>query len=145
MILLFFRYADTCIQFIDPVDVTDEFFKIECFLKSAASDNSIYTDYHAFIPVRNNTINVHPYNDPLIKNSVSVIALGLDTVSRLNLHRQMPLTAEFIKTRLHGVDLLGYNKVADNTFPNVIPVLTGHFHEELTKSCWPTGQSVFDN
>lgn len=138
-----FRFADTCIKFNDPVKVTDEFIKIQCFLKSSGSNNSIYIDYHAFNLVRNNTTNVRPY-DPLIKNSASVIALGLDTVSRLNFHRQMPLTAEFIKTHLNGIELLGYNKVADNTFPNVIPVLTGHFHEELTKSCWPTWQSVFD-
>lgn len=79
------------------------------------------------------------------KDSVSVLIIGVDAVSRLNLHRQMPLTLKFLKKNLSAVEFLGYNKVADNTFPNLIPVLTGLSEEELKQSCWPSGQSVFDN
>lgn len=40
--------------------------------------------------------------------------------------------------------MLGYNKVGDNTFPNLIPILTGMNVNELKKECWPTSDSYFD-
>lgn len=57
----------------------------------------------------------------------------------------MPLTVSFLKKNLQAVELLGYNKVADNTFPNLIPVLTGLSVEELKQTCWPSEKYVFDD
>nr|CAH7717381.1 unnamed protein product [Callosobruchus chinensis] len=70
--------------------------------------------------------------------------MGLDAVSRLNLHRQMPKTVEYLK-QIGSVEMLGYNKVADNTFPNLMPVLAGLSEEELTRTCWPKKWSRFDD
>lgn len=40
--------------------------------------------------------------------------------------------------------MLGYNKVGDNTFPNLIPILTGMSVNELKKECWLSPESYFD-
>lgn len=56
---------------------------------------------------------------------LGVAVIGLDSMSRLNFMRQLPLSYRFITENLGGVVLLGFNKVGENTFPNVIPMLTG--------------------
>lgn len=71
--------------------------------------------------------------------------VGVDSMSRLNFYRQMPLTLNFLKTNLRAVEFFGYNKVADNTFLNLIPVLAGLSEKELNESCWPSEESVFDD
>lgn len=78
------------------------------------------------------------------KEAVSVLILGIDSVSRLNLHRKMPETSRILKN-LGAIEMLGYNKIADNTFPNLIPLLTGLYEEELKTSCWPESKCVFDS
>ncbi len=42
-----------------------------------------------------------------------------------------PCLYRFITNTLGGVPLYGYNKVGDNTKPNVIPLLTGLFYEQV--------------
>jgi hypothetical protein len=111
-------------------------------------DNKVvYKNYHAFIPIkldveklcqstRNNTIGKN-------KERLSVLVLGMDAVSRLNFHRQMPKTQSLLQS-MDAIELIGYNKVGDNTFPNLVPVLSGLSEEELQQTCWPTQSSVFD-
>lgn len=77
--------------------------------------------------------------------NVSVMILGLDAVSRLNFHRHMPKTSALL-SELGNVEMIGYNKVEDNTFPNLIPVLSGLSVEEFRNSrCWPADDAFFDN
>lgn len=62
----------------------------------------------------------------------------------MHLHRKMPKTVEYLK-QLNAIEYMGYNKVSDNTFPNLIPMLAGLSFEELQKACWPNYQTRFDN
>ena len=39
--------------------------------------------------------------------------------------------SRYITNTLGGVPLYGYNKVGDNTKPNVIPLLTGLYHDQI--------------
>lgn len=128
------RFAKTCTKFETQTNVTEEFVKVICSLNGKQT----MVDYHAFTPIKNQGVEPDP-------GKVSVLILGADAVSRLNLHRQMPQTVEFLKNKLNAVEMLGFNKVGDNTFPNLIPVFTGLYEEELVKRCWPTIKSVFDN
>ncbi|KAJ9592748.1 hypothetical protein L9F63_015586 [Diploptera punctata] len=73
-----------------------------------------------------------------IKNeeTLNVLIVGMDSVSRINLHRQMPKTINVLEN-MDAIELLGYNKVADNTFLNLVPVLSGLTESELSQtSCW---------
>lgn len=54
----------------------------------------------------------------------SVILLGVDTNSRMNSHRTMGKTLNFLRS-LDAVELLGYTKTGENTYPNTVSFLAG--------------------
>ncbi|CAH1390795.1 unnamed protein product [Nezara viridula] len=112
--------------------VNEEFIKVFCEIKN----ETIYKDYFAFPQSRKGRHREH--------NTVSISLIGFDSVSRLNLLRQMPRTVAFLKEKVISVEMLGYNKVGDNTFPNMIPVLVGRTVEEIKETCWRQ-ENIFDN
>ncbi|XP_022225032.2 uncharacterized protein LOC111075839 [Drosophila obscura] len=77
----------------------------------------------------NETEPAKPTSEPLI----SVMILGLDSVSHLNFLRQMPRTANYLRKQMSHVEFWGYNKVGLNTYPAMIPMLTGESVEENEK------------
>ncbi|XP_072394029.1 uncharacterized protein [Diabrotica undecimpunctata] len=132
-------YSKTCQIFVNKTDIKEEFIKVTCNY----NNRLIYTDLFASVPVKNLSDNL---KEDLDKNgsSLNILVLGLDAVSRLNFQRQMPKTLNYLK-QLGAVEMLGYNKVDDNTFPNVIPALTGKLVKEIEKSCWPNKNHHFDD
>lgn len=56
---------------------------------------------------------------------MGVAVLGIDSISRLNFMRQMVNSYHFITEEMDGDVMHGFTKVGENTFPNVIPMLTG--------------------
>jgi hypothetical protein len=59
----------------------------------------------------------------------------------------MPLLhAVLTSPPLNAISLLGYTKVGDNTFPNLVPVLTGLAEEDLERACpWPSAWHKLDD
>lgn len=110
------------------------FARVRCTLDNGLGGPQTIDEYHFF--VRPTLLPPSPPPPP----PVNVLILGLDTMSRLNFHRQMPLTVDLLLRRLHAVELLGYNKVADNTYPNLVAALTGRSADELSKLCRPPGE-----
>ena len=45
--------------------------------------------------------------------------------------RYMPETRTYLLQNMSAFELIGYNKVADNTFVNIVPMTTGKFVKEL--------------
>ncbi|XP_034670041.1 uncharacterized protein LOC117902630 [Drosophila subobscura] len=68
------------------------------------------------------------------KPTPSVLMLGLDSTSRMNLRRAMPQVYKYV-SQPGWFELQGYNKVGDNTFPNLLAVLAGHSPNTLSKKC----------
>ncbi|XP_016658178.1 uncharacterized protein LOC100166395 isoform X1 [Acyrthosiphon pisum] len=120
------------VYFVHNTTVSKEMVEVVCTLNS----NVIYKYYHIFIQPTSSVRN-RKYGE------VSILLLGLDAVSRMNFHRQMPKTSAFL-SEIGTVEMTGYNKVEDNTFPNVIPTLTGMSIEELKINCWPENNNFFD-
>ena len=60
----------------------------------------------------------------------NVLLLAIDATSSLNFKRHFLRTEAFLREH-HFYELQGYNKVGANTFPNMIPFLTGHYFEEF--------------
>ncbi|XP_037567014.1 uncharacterized protein LOC119446613 [Dermacentor silvarum] len=56
---------------------------------------------------------------------LSVLVLGLDSISYLNLNRHLPATAQFLREELGAFELRGYHKIGDNSYPNQHALLTG--------------------
>lgn len=68
----------------------------------------------------------------------NVLMVGVDTMSRLNAQRQLEKTLDVLMGELYEtLDFTGYNKVGENTFPNLIPLLTGLRPSQLAEvQCW---------
>ncbi|XP_065353982.1 uncharacterized protein LOC135948564 [Cloeon dipterum] len=56
---------------------------------------------------------------------VNVLIFVFDSMSRLNFERQLPKTSKFIEEHVGGVVMNGLTKVGDNTFPNMLALLSG--------------------
>ncbi|KAG8188755.1 hypothetical protein JTE90_012226 [Oedothorax gibbosus] len=64
-----------------------------------------------------------------VPKPLNVIFLGLDSVSHLNFLRHFPKCQKYVSKFLNPITMNGYTKVGDNTFPNLVPLLTGYFYE----------------
>jgi Protein of unknown function (DUF229) len=92
---------------------------IQVFCENNNNQSQIYNDYHSFFPAKTDedtATNADKYN---------VMILGIDSVSKLNFHRMFNKTAHTVFQELGAIELHGYNKIEDNTFPNLIPFLAG--------------------
>lgn len=106
-------------------------FIVEC----RAKGKLVYTNAHATVPERKKIRQRLDYwkAKDLMRCGVqerppSVLLIGIDTVSRLNLMRAMPKTYEYLQT--HGwFEMAGYNKVGggkrqtDHSIPDYTPCL----------------------
>lgn len=75
----------------------------------------------------------------------SVLLFGIDSISRLNMIRTMPKTVEYLKNK-QWFEMEGYNKIGDNTFPNLVAILTGRNVSQFRQSCMKSEEKdMFDN
>lgn len=112
---------------------------IQVFCENSNLTQQIYVDFHTFFPqsVRNENEDKEKYN---------VMILGIDSLSKLNFHRMLNVTSKTLIDELDAIELHGYNKIDDNTYPNLIPMLTGLSSEELNSACLSSNESIhFDN
>ncbi|XP_058800061.1 uncharacterized protein LOC131669296 isoform X2 [Phymastichus coffea] len=131
-----------CHLFQETAFVNDEFIRVEC----QRHNESIYRDYFSFVPRKlhvEERCRNYKRDFPTSPRQLSVLVVGMDSLSRLNFRRSMPKTLSILK-ELGAVEMLGYHKVADNTYPNLVPVLTGLSQEEFEKLCWNNHKKPFD-
>ncbi|XP_039494201.1 uncharacterized protein LOC120453520 [Drosophila santomea] len=85
---------------------------------------------------------VHPRKDridnptSLHKRRPSVLLWGIDSISRMTLELTMPRMFEYLNSQ-HWFELQGYNKMGDNTFPNLMAILTGFNKTYANARCHP--------
>ncbi|XP_017879646.1 uncharacterized protein LOC108624680 isoform X2 [Ceratina calcarata] len=132
------KYDTECHKFVNSATITDtEYVKVEC----SQNKTMVYKDVFAFLPR-------FPSLEKKYKKKktdyLNVLIIGIDSVSRNNFHRMMPKTVEMLK-KYGAVELLGYTKVGENTFPNLVPVYSGLSISELEKLCWPKRDKTFDD
>ncbi|XP_046384771.1 uncharacterized protein LOC124155075 [Ischnura elegans] len=152
------KYDEECIPLKGDgtADVRDEeFVRVECRNESVYNDSvpMFYKDFHYFAPVvvaqkraeeQRKEYNLTDVELSSEREKWNVLILGLDAVSRLNFHRQMPKTNEVLEN-LGAIELMGYTKIGDNTFPNIVGVMTGMPEEELKATCWPKSSVKLDD
>ncbi|SPP80799.1 uncharacterized protein LOC117582831 [Drosophila guanche] len=73
------------------------------------------------------------------KRKPSLLMFGIDSLSRINLRRTMPKVYKFLTGR-GWYELQGYNKIGDNTFPNLMAILAGYSPESAKEQVcdWKT-------
>ncbi|CAG9566681.1 unnamed protein product [Danaus chrysippus] len=129
---------NVCFNFTTSIKAAHEFVRVKCYVRSV----EIYDQFFIFAPKKE--LSSDETEIPKNKTAYNVIIMGIDGVSRLNFHRTMPKTFAFLEKK-GGVELLGYNKVGDNSFPNLIPMLMGLSEQDLKSTCTPRKKSTFDN
>lgn len=128
-------------EVILPTDV--EVVMVTCKQKpkkgKKAKAKPIYENVHAVLNVEKVRDRIE-YNVSLLdglSRKLSVLVVGIDSVSRLNFLRAMPKTEKYLR-ETGWIDLKGYNKIGDNTFPNLMAILTGQNQWQAYSKCKPT-------
>ena len=116
--------------------VACEFIEVQCLFRV---ERVIYQAFYAQI-----------INKPAVEKSLetskmrekfNVLLLGIDGVSHSRMIRQMPEVLAFLTTSLNTTVFKGFNKLGENTFPNMTPMLSGLMVDELEKEkLWEKGE-----
>lgn len=127
----------------------EEFILVRCFKTTTrGTKREVYKNTHAVVPVKREVelkLNKSNFEGSSVeKKRLSVFVLGLDSVSRLNLLRTMPKTVHYLR-RNGWLELLGYNKIGENTLPNLAAILMGLSQVQMKKQCWVSRYEKFDN
>lgn len=100
---------DSCKQFQSSVELSNDTdnFIVECY----ARNKLIYTNGHATVPERSELRQrLNLWKKQTKERAPSVLLIGIDTISRLNLKRAMPKTNQYLRSK-DWFELSGYNKV----------------------------------
>lgn len=129
-----------CIRFHDVIKVADdEYVAIDCFY----GEKTVYKQYYIFAPTKEIILHDEATIIPENKSAYNVIILGIDNVSRMNFHRTMPKTVNYLLEN-GAIELKGYNKVGDNSYPNLVALLLGHDAGEVKTICHPYNHISYD-
>ncbi|KYB29144.1 uncharacterized protein LOC664132 isoform X2 [Tribolium castaneum] len=120
-----------CVPFEGSVEITDNVVLVLC---KNSLGSEIYKNVHAVVTPRD--LPPRKKQLPQTSNFTGVVLVGIDSISKLNLVRTMPKTYTFLEGH-DFLNLRGYTKIDDNTFPNLMAILTGKRWEEVYKHCAP--------
>ncbi|XP_065199485.1 uncharacterized protein LOC135831139 [Planococcus citri] len=116
-----------------------EYIYVECTSRNKRKKLS-YKNIHSMV-IEKQTSPPKQATDPI---KYSVLFFGIDSISRLNLIRTMPKTVQYLKEK-QWLQLEGYNKIGDNTFPNLVAALSGMNVTQFRSSCVKSKKDMFDN
>ena len=135
--------SDDAFSFKEPVtfrnNVTlrddDDLLRVKCYNRL---HYNFYTDYITAVVRRNRIVEACEKRQREFRRKhrqqnegFNVVMLGVDSVSRSNSIRQLSKTRDYLFNQLGAVELKGYHKVGENTFPNVVAILSGDSESEL--------------
>ncbi|XP_054257859.1 uncharacterized protein LOC128982844 [Macrosteles quadrilineatus] len=134
-----------CFSLKDSVNLTSEqqFILVKCTIPKIWKNKEIYTNLHARVPIREDVKVKLQKNFTQNKQKMSVLIVGIDSISRLNIIRAMPKTVSFLRNN-GWVEMKGYNKMDDNTFPNLMAILTGMNYTRVRETCMNTNKKPVD-
>lgn len=103
-----------------PTYLDGDFVHVECFNNQK---NRVYNNLHFNIDAKPILKSKKLVNESL--DRLSVIAFGLDSVSRLIAERKLPKTLKYLRQNLGAYVFTGHTRLGDSSFPNLNPLLTG--------------------
>lgn len=115
-------------------------------VKCKSKKKQTYINGHPMMPQRpeiQKRLNDWRKNNTKTKKPLSVLMIGIDSISRINLIRAMPKTAQYLYDN-EWFEMSGYNKMGDNTFPNLMAILTGYNETVAFSKCSPRKVGALD-
>uniref|UniRef100_A0A1B6C907 Uncharacterized protein n=1 Tax=Clastoptera arizonana TaxID=38151 RepID=A0A1B6C907_9HEMI len=125
------------------LDDNEQFILVKCSSnKTSTKHKEVYKNMHARVSLTPAVLEKLKANE----ERLSVLMVGIDSISRMNLIRTMPKTVKYLDEG-GWLDLKGYNKMDDNTFPNLMAILTGQSPKQIrnAKGCFPSNRHNIDN
>ncbi|RZC36497.1 uncharacterized protein BDFB_001632, partial [Asbolus verrucosus] len=116
-----------CEFFEGSAKISSDLIKVSC----QTENYEVYSNVHSIIAHNSVTRSKRRSEGPY-----SVLLVGIDTMSQLNLMRTLPKTHKFLE-RNSWINLRGYNKIDDNTFPNLMAILSGMNLSQIHTKCNP--------
>ncbi|OAD55109.1 hypothetical protein WN48_05584 [Eufriesea mexicana] len=127
---------------------------VSCSVKPKSEEKRagkpIYENVHAILDVdkvrdrwRSTNELPRPTGAATLSRKLSILVLGIDSVSRLNFMRSAPNTEKYL-LETGWLRFEGYNKMGDNTFPNLMAILTGLNQAQAYSRCKPTVPYMLD-
>ncbi|XP_028966419.1 uncharacterized protein LOC100906835, partial [Galendromus occidentalis] len=104
-------------------EITSEFILVDCLYKSWT-----VLEQYMLVPVMKENVERRAQtilDKTAAVDRTNVLVLGVDSVSYLNAYRHLRNSLAYVRTELQAVELRGYVKVGDNSFPNQNPLIDG--------------------
>ncbi|XP_073842350.1 uncharacterized protein isoform X2 [Musca autumnalis] len=141
------RFSE-CMSFVDKTSLDPSIDNI--LVKCRSGNKQVYVNGHAMMPERKeirerlNLWRKYDRDSGAEDKPPSVLMIGIDSISRVNLIRAMPKTARYLYEN-EWYEMSGFNKIDDNTFPNLMAVLTGMNRTRAIQKCSPYKLNALDN
>ncbi|XP_013115158.2 uncharacterized protein LOC106092779 [Stomoxys calcitrans] len=126
-------------DFVVPIDTN--YILIEC--NGTVNASTFYKDGMHFFQDREE-IKERIHNNTGTARPFGILMFGIDTVSQFNFRRVMPSTFEYVRND-SWFELSGYNKIEDNTFPNIMAILSGLDLQKAEELCNYHDEGGMDN
>ncbi|CAH0555015.1 unnamed protein product [Brassicogethes aeneus] len=126
-------YVSPCKDFKNNVTITEECILVKC--EDKTNSKLVYENTHAIIKIKEN-VQKKMFSADNTTKQLSVLIVGIDSISRLNLIRGLPNTYKYLSDN-NWATLKGYNKIDDNTFPNLMAILIGQNQSRAYSVCKP--------
>lgn len=114
------------VKFQPPTFVTGNVFRASCWNRK-----QLVYDFVHFNPV---WIDIESRETEIMDEDddhLSVFLIGIDSVSRSQAMRALPKSYTYLTESIGVYDFHGYMKLGLNTWPNLIPLLTGRRHQDF--------------
>lgn len=125
----------SCQEFDTSIPVNHDFVRVQCFYLNEV----VYDDFFLSSTSKKNLLleRISHWKLP------NVLMFGFESMSRMNFLRTMKSTAKFLRTR-GSIQLHAYNKLGDNSYPNLFPLFMGKSWEDVKHNCLKEGENYFD-
>ena len=116
--------------------VACEFMEVQCLFRV---EKVVYQTFFAQI-IKKPAVEKNLKTSKMTEEKFNILLLGIDGVSHSRMIRQMPEVLSFLTKTLNTTVFTGFNKLGENTFPNMTPMLSGLMVDELEKKkLWKKG------
>nr|XP_037270334.1 uncharacterized protein LOC119161939 [Rhipicephalus microplus] len=110
----------------------EEFVSVECATKQSPN-RTFHQQYLLNAVIKKDVEDRCAKTNLSTPHNLSVLLLGLDSMSYLHAERHLPETIRFVREELGAFELRGYTKVGENSYPNQRALVTGLDFDETVK------------